>query len=125
MGAHWSNLGPPPLNVREKAGIDMAKVELPSWIKGIRGKMGNVVFRTSTGGETYITKSPDMSRVAWSPAQKEQRQRFKKAIAYANAAMANPDVRAVYERQAAEQNRQPYRVAVSDSLKGGDLLSGK
>jgi hypothetical protein len=113
------------LNVREKAGIDMAKVELPSWIKGIRGKMGNVVFRTSPSGETYITKSPDMSRVEWSPAQKEQRQRMKRAIAYAKAAMADPDARTVYERQAAEENRQPFRVAVSDYLKGNDLFAGK
>jgi hypothetical protein len=66
-----------------------------------------------------------MSKVEWSPAQQEYRQRFKQAIAYAKAAMADPDVRAVYEKQAAEQNRQPFRVAVSDYLKGVDLLSGK
>jgi hypothetical protein len=103
----------------------MAIVKLPPWIKEIRGRIGDEVYRTSPNGEIIVSKSPDMSKVEWSPAQKEQRQRFKKAIAYANAAMADPDVRAVYERQAAEQNRQPYRVAVSDSLKGGDLLSGK
>jgi hypothetical protein len=57
------------LRVREKAGTNMAKVKLPSWIKEIKGKMGNAVFRTSPSGETYITKSPDMSRVVWSPAQ--------------------------------------------------------
>jgi hypothetical protein len=113
------------LRVREKAGIEMAKVKLPSWITEIRGKMGDVVFRTSPSGETYISKKPDMSRVEWSPAQKEQRRRMKRAIAYAKAAMADPDVRAVYEQQAAEQNRQPFRVAVSDYLKGNDLLSGK
>jgi hypothetical protein len=39
--------------------------------------------------------------------------------------MADPDVRAVYEKQAAKQNRQAFRVAVSDYLKGNDLLSGK
>ena len=121
MGALWVTT----LSVREKAGIDMAKVKLPSWIIEIRGKMGDVVFRTSPNGEIIVSKSPDMSRVEWSPAQKEHRQRFKKAISYAHAAMSDPDVRAVYERQAAEQNRQPYRVAVSDYLKGNDLLSGK
>ena len=103
----------------------MAKVKLPSWIEEIRGRVGDVVFRTSPSGKTYISKSPDMSAVEWSPAQKENRRRFRKAIAYAKAAMADPDVRAVYERQAAEQNRQPFRVAVSDYLKGNDLLAGK
>ena len=114
-----------PPSVREKAGIAMAKVQLPDWITEIKGKMGNAVFRTSPNGETYITKSPNMSKVEWSPAQKEHRRRFKKAIAYANAAMADPDVRAVYERQAAEQNRKAYRVAVSDYMKGNNLLTGK
>ncbi len=103
----------------------MAKVKLPPWMTEIRGKMGDVVFRTSPSGETYISKKPDMSKIEWSPAQKAQRQRFSKATAYAHAAMADPDVRAVYEKQAAEQNRQPFRVAVSDYLKGNDLLAGK
>jgi hypothetical protein len=94
-------------------------------IKGIRGKLGGMVFRVSPSGETILSKAPDMSKVEWSPAQKEQRQRMKRAIAYAQAAMADPDARAVYEKQAAGQNRQPFRVAVSDYLKGNDLLAGK
>jgi hypothetical protein len=51
------------------------------------------------------------------------RQRFKKAIAYARAAMADPTVSKIYERRAAKQNRRPFRMAVSDYLKGNDLLS--
>ena len=66
-----------------------------------------------------------MSAVEWSPAQLEQRQRFKAAIAYAKAAMADPHARVVYEKRAAAENRQPFRVAVSDYFKGVDLLSGK
>ena len=103
----------------------MAKAKLPSWITEIKGSLGDVVFRTSPSGEIIVSKKPDMSKVEWSPAQKAHRRRFKAAIAYANAAMADPDVRAEYEKQAAEQNRQPFRVAVSDYLKGNDLLSGK
>jgi hypothetical protein len=103
----------------------MAKVTLAPWITGIKGRLGEVVFRISQSGETYITRSPDMSAVEWSPAQREHRRRFKAAIAYARAAMANPDARAVYEKQAAAENRLPFRVAVSDYFKGNDLLSGK
>jgi hypothetical protein len=66
----------------------MAKVTLNLAIKQIRGKMGDVVFRVSPTGELTITKLPDMSRVKWSKAQKAHRQRYKKAIAYAKAAMA-------------------------------------
>ena len=96
----------------------MAKVTLPSWITGIKGRLGDVVFRVSQSGETFVTRSPDMSAVEWSPAQQEHRRRFKAAIAYAKAAMAHPDVQAVYEKQAARPHavenlrelfRRPYR----------------
>jgi len=103
----------------------MAKVTLPSWITGIKGRMGDVVFRVSQNGETYITRSPDMSAVEWSPAQQAHRQRFQAAIAYAKAAMADPDARAIYEKQAAAQNKRPFQMAVSDYFKGNNLLSGK
>jgi hypothetical protein len=103
----------------------MAKVTLPPLITGIKGRLGDVVFRVSQNGNTFITRSPDMSTVEWSPAQQEHRQRFKAAIAYAKAAMADPGARAHYENQAAEENRLPFRVAVSDYFKGIDLLSGE
>ena len=103
----------------------MAKVTLCAPFKGIRGSLGGLVFRLYPNGETIVSKYPDMSNVTWSPAQEEHRRRFKRAIVYAKSAMADPDVRAEYEKQAAEQNRQPFRVAVSDYLKGNDLLSGK
>jgi hypothetical protein len=109
----------------------MAKATLQPWItgdkviKGFRGKVGNVVFRQYPNGDIIVSKAPDMSAVVWSPAQQDHRQRFKAAIAYARAAMADPDVRAVYEKQAAEKNRRPFQMAVSDYFKGIDLLSGK
>ena len=94
-------------------------------IKGIRGKVGDVVFRQSPNGDIIISKAPDMSAVVWSPAQQEHRQRFKAAIAYAKAAMAHPDVHALYEKRATAGNRRPFQVAVSDYFKGVDLLSRK
>ena len=39
--------------------------------------------------------------------------------------MADPAVRAIYEQRAAEEKRQPFRVAVSDYYKGNNLLSKK
>ena len=68
-----------------------------------------------------------MSQVKWSEAQKEHRRRFKQAVAYAHAALADPQVRLVYERMAAEKknNRRPFDMAVSDYFQGNDLLSGK
>jgi hypothetical protein len=103
----------------------MAKVELNPMIKEFRGALGDIVFRVSPSGKTFISKRPDMSNVRWSKAQKDHRQRFKQATAYAKAAMADPNLRAVYEKRAVKEHRLPYRVALSDHLKGNDLLSKK
>ena len=56
-----------------------------------------------------MTKVPDMSNVKWSKAQKAHRQRFKKAVTYAKAAMAEPKVRVVYEKIAAKKEQTPVR----------------
>ena len=45
-------------------------------------------------------KTPDMSNVKWSKAQKDHRKRFRQAIAYAQRAMADAQVRAHYEKVA-------------------------
>jgi hypothetical protein len=103
----------------------MAKVTLHPSLKGISGRLGSLVFRLYPNGETIVSKYPDMSNVTWSPAQEQHRQRFKRAIAYAKAAMADPDVRAVYEKRTAEKDNRPFQMAVSDYFKGADLLSEK
>ena len=103
----------------------MAKIILNPKIKELRGTLGDVVYRTSSNGNTYISKRPDMSKVKWSKAQKGSRQRFKEASKYARAALADPKLRAVYEKRAAKAKRVPYRVALSDYLNGKDLLSRK
>ena len=102
----------------------MAKVKLNQIVLDVRGKVGEFVFRRTHTGEIILSKSPDMSNVKWSEAQAAHRQRFKEAIAYAKAAMADPQVRATYEKLAAEQNKRPFDTAVSDYFKGNNLLSG-
>ena len=41
------------------------------------------------------------------------------------AAMAEPKVRAVYEKMVEKKNKRPFDMAVSDYFKGNDLLSRK
>ena len=89
------------------------------------GKMGDVVFKPSPTGETIMTKVPDISKVKWSEAQKQQRERFKLASAYAKAALADPEVRAIYEKKAAKARKSPWNMARSDYFKGKDLLAKK
>jgi hypothetical protein len=103
----------------------MAKVTLNPLIRQISGRMGDLVFRVSPTGEQTIMKLPDMSGVKWSKAQEQHRQRFKQAVVYAKAAMADPKVRVVYEKRAVKNHKRPYDMAVSDYFKGKDLLSKK
>jgi hypothetical protein len=100
----------------------MAKVILDPMLTAIHGRSGNLVFRRSRNGDVYTMKLPDMSKVKWSEAQKGHRERFKEAIAYAKAAMAEPTVRAQYEKIAAKKGGSPFFVAVSDYFKGNNLL---
>ena len=99
----------------------MVKVILQSGLRELRGKMGDWTYRRMYGKQTLM-KTPDMSKVKWSKAQKANRERFGEAIAYARQAMADPEVRAHYERLGKKANRQPFRVAVSDFLEGKNLL---
>src|ERR671913_490626 len=101
----------------------MAKVKLNASLEEMRGKIGNMVYRRTASGKTITTKCPDMSNVEWSPAQIEQRERLTQANAYAKAAMADPKVRAIYEKMAKKKKRQPYRVAISDYCAGNNLLA--
>jgi hypothetical protein len=70
-------------------------------------------------------KTPDMSNVRWSKAQKANRERFAEAIHYARQAMADPEVCAQYETRGKRAGRQPFRVAVSDYYAGKNLLEKK
>jgi hypothetical protein len=102
----------------------MAKVQLNPAIKEIRGKIGDLVFRLAHNGQLSLIASPDMTRVKWSPAQKEHRKRFKAAVAYAKAAMPDPELRSVYEQMASEKknNKRPFDMAVSDYFQGNNLF---
>jgi hypothetical protein len=100
----------------------MAKVKLNPMLKEVRGKLGNTVFRRSITGETSLIKLADMSNVEWSDKQKAHREKFKQAIAYAKAAMAEPKVRRKYEKEATKKNKRPFDLAVSDYFKGRNLL---
>ena len=103
----------------------MPRVRFKPMVVEIQGTMYDVVFKKSPNGKTIVTKCPDMSNVKWSRAQKENRKRMEQANEYAAAAMADPKVRALYEKRAAKEHRVPYRVAVSDYFKGDDLFSKK
>ena len=101
----------------------MAKVKFAPYIEEITGTIDGLVFKRSPQGEIIVTKKPDMSNVKWSPAQKETRQRFAEASAYASAAKADPKVWARYERRAKRLKKRPRDLAISDFYKGKNLFA--
>jgi hypothetical protein len=92
----------------------MAKITFNTLVNSIRGKVDNAVIRLTPSGTLALCKMPDMSNVEWSDAQRAHRQRFKEAIALAKEAIADPKVRAKYERAAKKQGKRAFDVAVSD-----------
>src|SRR5262245_20849928 len=103
----------------------MAQIMLSPIIEAVHGKSGNLVFRRSGNGKTWLIKLADMSNVERSDSQQNHRKQFKAANEYTKAAIADPQVRAIYEDVAREQNQQPYHLAVSDYFKGKNLLPQK
>jgi len=92
-------------------------------VEEIHGTLYDVVFKKSPKGNMIVTKKPDMSKVKWSQAQENHRQRLARASKYAKAAMADPQVRLIYEERAALEGKLPRYVAQSDYFQGKDLLS--
>jgi hypothetical protein len=103
----------------------MAKIKLDPLFAGISGTMGDFVFKKSKNGQAYISRRPKKSNAKPSGAQKAQRERFKLANAYARAAMADPDMRAIYEESAAEEGQSAFALARTDYFNGKDFLSKK
>jgi hypothetical protein len=76
------------------------------------GKLGDVVYRTSRSGKTYVSKLPKKSTKPPSEAQLAQQERFRLAHAYAALARQEP----VYAGLAAKRRRSAHHIAVSDWL---------
>ena len=101
------------------------KILLHPMFQWIRGKMGKIVYRLSHNGEVSAYPAPDMSKVVWSEAQKAQRQRFTRAVAYAKLAIQDPELRQFYVEMAKKRKknqRRPFDMALSDYHDGNDLL---
>lgn len=89
----------------------MAKVESNPIVRGISGKIGNLVFRQMPGGETYVSGVPNFGRRKFSKGQKDHQSRFKQAAAYAReAAKTQP----IYAELAKGTIKSAYNFALSD-----------
>jgi len=88
----------------------MPKVKLVPILEEVHGTMYDLVFKKTAKGEMIVTKKPDMSKVKWSKAQEAQRQHMGQAITLTKLALANPKVRARYERKAKKEGRRAWNL---------------
>jgi hypothetical protein len=94
-------------------------------------EFGGVLYEVGTqvshsNEEDEIFKKPTFSfHGKASEAQKDWRQRFKLAQAYAMAVLTDPELRALYESMGQGQGKGVRGMAVSDYLDGNNLFEKK
>ena len=86
-------------------------------IVAVRGRVGDVVYKTY-GAKIIITRVPCFDGYVPTAAQRARRDRMREATTYAKRIYADPAAKAVYVAAAKTLHRQPFRLAISDCLKG-------
>jgi hypothetical protein len=89
----------------------MAKAARNILVRGIRGSLGNFVFRQMRDGSTWISVTPDFSRRKFSKGQKDHQSRFKEAAAYARHASK---IHPIYAELTKGTTKNAYNIALSD-----------
>jgi hypothetical protein len=85
--------------------------------RAIRGRLGDRVYKTY-GDKVIVTRVPCFDGYVPTAAQRERRKKLRAATAYAQAVYADPAAKAIYVTAAKQLGRQPFRLAVSDFLRG-------
>lgn len=98
----------------------MPVVTLHSALIAVRGRVGDVVFKTYRD-KVVVTRMPRLAHVTASPAQRVRRDRLKQATAFAQRVYANAPAKLLYVDEARRLGRQPFRLAVADYLRWSGL----
>jgi hypothetical protein len=92
----------------------MAEVKENYVVKGISGKVGNMMVYKIINGKTFMTKYPDRSKVKYNKEQIEFREIFAKAAKFASEIISDPAKKSAYPRQG---RKSIYHCALSDYMK--------
>ena len=93
----------------------MAKVKLNPVLEAIRGKVGDLVFRR-LDSEEFVGRMPDRTGIQPTANQLAQQERFRLAVLYGKAALADPDTKAIYEAAADRKGEPVFALTVGDFL---------
>lgn len=91
----------------------MASIRLNPVLDRVRGKVGDLVFK-KRGDSKYLARKPDFSNLQPSAAQREVREKFSRAVAYAKLVSADPTAKAPYEAAAASRKKTAFNLMVGD-----------
>ncbi len=91
----------------------MAKTKLNPILEGVRGKVGDLVFKRY-GDETIISRTPDTEGREPTEAQAATRARFRQAALYGKMVLADPAARAIYEERAEAKGVPLFSLTVAD-----------
>jgi hypothetical protein len=88
---------------------------------GLSGKIGDILIFRQRDGQTIVAKVPNQSKTL-SEEQIKVRKRFQRATIYAKGAIADPELKELYEAEAKKQKGMTaYNVAVADFYHGPDI----
>jgi hypothetical protein len=93
----------------------MARVKTNALLDGISGKVGKLVFKKYASG-TIVTAAPNRSKVKLSATQQTANKKFKAAVAYAKAVMADSEKRKQYE-MILKPGQSVYHLALADFMR--------
>ncbi len=91
----------------------MGEVKENFVVKGISGKVGNLIVYKIINGKTFMTKYPDRSKVNYTKEQLEFREIFAKAAKFASEIVNDPVKKSAYPRQG---RKSIYHCALSDYM---------
>ncbi len=99
----------------------MATATLNPAFTALHGRVGEIVFKTYRargGNRIVLSRVPRFEGYVPSPAQAAQRARLREATAHAQRIHADPALKARYLATAQKLGRSPFRLAISDYLRG-------
>jgi hypothetical protein len=91
----------------------MARTKSNPLLQGVSGKIGDQLVIKQYPYGTVISAMPDMSGVKKSRRQKEEEQKFAKAVAYAKSITRNPVKKAAYAKKL-KKGKLVYHAAIQE-----------
>jgi len=101
----------------------MKNNRIPKHLRTIRGGFkGHFVIKHYRGGLVVMTKFPDMSGIIASVKQRRCRNLFAKAVVYAKSVIANPELKAAWQKKIRRRNGVYNKAIKAFMLKENNLL---